>query len=294
MKKIELFLVVLFFMFLCAACGTAGDRQEERTAVSGNSQERSFSSVNKPAWADASDIDEGNCIAFIGSSTNTRTEEESKQSAISNALQSVSKYFGVSVSAKFSEKRSKINGKRDSQIFSEGGFTAKKIEVKEFNVEDSVTNRTKSGYVSYVKVAVPKSELARIRIELDGFGVWAIQSDLPQCEKKIRDLFPIFGKYGININEQIDYSFKTPDQVYRENSKMFYLKVECNDVKSEEYNGEFYSLIQISAELFNLMTGETINRWTAEGKGAAYSMEDAQNTGILKALNEIGGQISNR
>ena len=293
MKKNKSFLIVLLFVFLCTACGTAGDRQEEQTAVSGNSQERSFSSVNKPAWAYESDIDEGNRIVFIGSS-NEETEEKSKQSAISNALQSVNKYFGVSVSAKFYEKRSNINGKRDRQIFSEGGFTAKDIEDIKFSVEDTVVSRTGSGYVSYVKVAVSKSELARIRIKLDGFGVWAIKSNVPQCEEKIRDLFPLFGRIGVNMTEQIEYSYKTPDQIYREYGKAFYFKAECKEIKAEDYNGEFYSLIQITAELFNLMTGETINRWTVEGKGGAYSREDAQNTGILKALNEISGQISNR
>lgn len=291
MKKIDWVLMVSFFVFLCVACGTAENHGEERTAVSGNSSESFLSSANKPSWANESDIDEGNRIAFVGSSTNTRTEEESKQSAVNNALQSVSKYFGVSVSAKFSEKRSKINGKRDHQILSEGEFTSKNIEIKEFNVEDSVTSRTKSGYVSYVKVAVPKSELARIKIELDAAGVWAIQSNVPQCEEKIRDLFPVFGKYGVNMTQQIEYSYKTPEQLYREHSKMFYLKVECKDVKSANYNDEFYSIIQITTELFNLMTGKTINRWTAEGKGGAYSRDDALNSAITKAVEDIIQQI---
>ena len=72
---------------------------------------------------------------------------------------------------------------------------------------------------------------------------------------------------------------------------MFYLKVECKDIKSEEYNGEFYSLIQITAELFNLMTGETIDRWTVEGKGGAYSRDDALNVGVTKAVEDIIQQI---
>ena len=291
MKKIELIPIALLCAFLFVSCGTAGDHQEDRAAVSENSHEGSVSSANKPSWANASDIDEGHRIAFIGSSTNTRTEEESKQSAISNALQNVSKYFGVSVSAKFSEKRSKVNGQRSHQILSEGEFSSKNIEIKEFNVEDSATIRTGSGYLSYVKVAVPKSELARIKIKLDGFGVWAIKSDNPQCEDKIRDLFPVFSKYGITINEQIDYSFKTPDQVYRDYSKAFYFKVECKEQKSEDYNGEFYSLFQISSELFNLMTGETINRWEGNGKGAAYSRNDAVTNGISKAVEDIIQQI---
>lgn len=62
-------------------------------------------------------------------------------------------------------------------------------------------------------------------------------------------------------------------------------------MKSEEYNGEFYSIIEVKAELFNLLTGETINRWTVEGKGAAYSAKEARENGITKAVQEIADQI---
>ena len=219
------------------------------------------------------------------------TEENAKQSAIKNALGNVSKYFGVSVSVTFSEKRSKINGKHNSEIFSETQSTSRQINIQEYSEEDSVVTRRGNSYMAYVKIAVPKSELARIKIKLDGFGVWAIKSDIPEAATKIRDLFPVLGTHGVNINEQIDYSSKTPDQVFAENKKAFYLKIECKETKSEEYNGEFYSMIQISMELFNLMTGKTINRWNAEGKGAAYSADDARENGISKAVQEIADQI---
>ena len=290
MNKISFLSLLIIF---CVSCGTAGSTGRDEAAVSRNAdKEFSSLSANRPDWADSSIIDEFDRMVFIGSSAaKMNTEENAKQSAIKNALGNVSKYFGVSVSVTFSEKRSKINGKHNSEIFSETQSTSRQINIQEYSEEDSVVTRRGNSYMAYVKIAVPKSELARIKIKLDGFGVWAIKSDIPEAATKIRDLFPVLGTHGVNINEQIDYSSKTPDQVFAENKKAFYLKIECKETKSEEYNGEFYSMIQISMELFNLMTGKTINRWNAEGKGAAYSADDARENGISKAVQEIADQI---
>ena len=291
MKKIVL-LSFAFLLFFCISCGTANSRGDDYEAVYQRSGKEIPSSAARPDWIGvAGKIDEGDRVAFIGSSSNAETKEKAIDSAKNNALKQISEYFGVSISATFSEERSKTNGKHDSRISSSTQSSSRRVEVKESDMEDSFTERRGNGFVAYVKIAVPKSELARIQIELDAAGVWAIQSDVPQCEAKIRDLFPVFGRHGVNMTQQIEYSYKTPDQIYRENSKMFYLKVECKEVKSEDYNGEFYSLIQISTELFNLMTGKTMNRWEGNGKGAAYSKDDAVTNGVSKAVEEIINQI---
>jgi len=292
MKKILSLSIVFLFLFLCS-CGTANSRGDDYEAVYHRSNgEFPSSSDHRPDWIGAAEkIDEGDRVAFIGSSVTKSTEKEAIYWATDDAFKKISRHFGVSVSATFYSKDVKINGKYDDISIDESKQTSRKVEVKEFDIEDSFSERRGNGYVSHVKVAVPKSELARIQIELDAAGVWAIQSDIPQCEKKIRDLFPVFGRRGVNMTQQIEYSYKTPDQIYRENGKMYYLKVECKNIKSEEYNGEFYSLIQITTELFNLMTGKTINRWTAEGKGGAYSRDDALNSAITKAVEDIIQQI---
>ena len=292
MKK-NMSLSLAFLLLLICSCGTANTRGDDYEAVyQRSSREMPSSSSSRPAWVDGAwKIDEGDYIALIGSSSNASTKEKALDSAKNNALKQLSEYFGVSVSATFTEKRTKINGKRDYKITNDVNSSSRQIEVKESELEDLFIERRGNGWTAYAKVAVPKSELARIQIELDAAGVWAIQSDVPQCESKIRDLFPVFGRHGVNMTQQIEYSYKTPDQIYRENAKMFYLKVECKEQKSEEYNGEFYSIIQVTAELFNLMTGTTINRWQQEGKGAAYSRNDALTDGVSKAVEEIIGQI---
>ena len=292
MKKFKLFLVTMLFVLSFVSCGTSDSRGENKPATSEKSDKTCVSSDSRPDWAQESLIEKSDSVVFVGVSTNKEAEEESKQSAIQNALGNISKYFGVSVSATFSEKRSKVNGKRDSQIFSTSQSTSRQIDIQEYSYEGRpVVTCTNSGYVTYVKVAVPKNELARIKTKLDGFGVWAIESDIPEAAAKIRDLFPVFGTHGVNINEQIDYSFKTPEQVFAESKKAFYFRIEVKEVKTEEYSGEFYSLVEINAELFNLLTGETINRWTVEGKGTAYSANEARENGIAKAVQEIINQI---
>ncbi len=290
MNKISFLSLLIIF---CVSCGTAGSTGRDEAAVSRNAdKEFSSLSANRPDWADSSIIDEFDRMVFIGSSAaKMNTEEDAKQSAIKNALGNVSKYFGVSVSVTFSEKRSKINGKHDSEIFSETQSTSRQINIQEYSEEDSVVTRRGNSYMAYVKVVVPKTELARIQIELDGFGVWAIKSDIPEAAARIRDIFPVFGKHGVNINEQTDYSLKTTKQVFAENKKAFYLRIEVSETKAEEYSGEFYSLVEINAELFNLLTGETVNRWTVEGKGGAYSAKEARENAVTKAVREIADQI---
>jgi len=280
-KKMNKISILSLLIVFCVSCGTAG------------SIERDDLSANRPDWADSSIIDEFDRVVFIGSSAaKTNTEKEAKQSAINNALGNVSKYFGVSVSAAFSEKRSKINGQHDSEIFSETHSTSRQINIQEYSAEDSVITRRGNSYMAYVKIAVPKSELAMIKIKLDGFGVWALNSDLPEAADKIRELFPVFGKKGIKLNQQIDFAeVQDTGRIASESHKAFLLKIEIKETKAEEYSGEFYSIIELKAELINLLTGETVNRWNVEAKGAAYSAKEALDNGITNAVKEISEQI---
>lgn len=291
MKKITLLSLLIIF---CTSCGTANSRDNDYEAVYQRSLGETPSSSGNPDWVSSrkEKIDEGDRVAFIGSSVTKGTKKDAIDDATGTALNKIGRYFGVSVSAVFYHKDVQINGKYTEDISTdESTHTSKKIEVKEFDIEDSFLEHHGNGWVAHVKLTVPKTELARIQIEIDGFGVWTIKSDIPQCEEKIRDLFPVFSGYGVNINEQTDYSSKTPKQIFAENKKAFYLKIECKETRSEEYNGEFYSLLQISMELFNLLTGETVNRWNIETKGGAYSAKEAQEDAITKAVQEIAEQI---
>ena len=294
MKKITLLSLLIIF---CTSCGTTNSRDNDYEAVYQRSLGEIPSSSGNPDWVSSrkEKIDEGDRVAFIGSSVTKGTKKDAINEATGTALNNIGRYFGVSVSAVFYHKDVQINGKYTEDISTdESTHTSKKIEVKEFDIEDSFLEHHGNGWVAHVKLTVPKTELARIQIEIDGFGVWAIKSDIPQCEEKIRDLFPVFSRYGVNgvnINEQIDYSSKTPKQIFAENKKAFYLKVECKERQALERGGEFYSIIELKAELFNLMTGETVNRWNVEAKGAAYSAKEAQEDAITKAVQEISEQI---
>ena len=287
MKKITLLSLLIIF---CASCGTT-----DFEAVYQRSRSEMPSSVGKPDWVDIhkDSIDEGDRIAFIGSSIPKKTEKEAVDDATETAFNKISRFFGVSVSAVFYHRDVKINGKYTEDISTDESIqTSQKVEVRDFDIEDSFLEHRDSGYIAYVKLTLPKRELLRIEIKMNAFGVWAIETNVPQCENKIRELFPVLSsKLGVNINEQIEYSSKTPEQIFMKNKKMFYLKIECTETKAVEQWGEFYSIIELKAELFNLMTSKTINSWNVETKGAAYSAKEAQDNGISKAVQKIAEQI---
>ena len=279
--------VSLFFMFLfLVSCGSSPNTTESsKPAASPNT-------ANRPEWTKiAEKVDKGDAVFFIGSSNDARNEDEAIKKAAQDAFNKVSNSFGVSVKSTMVDEQSSINGEDSYKLSIKSSLTGIPIEVKKYRIKEQYTERSGRGHNAFVLIAVPKSELERIQIEIDSFGVWALKSDLSESADKIRDLFPVFQSKGVNFNQEIEYSGKTADEIFKETKKAFYLKIECKETKAEEYNGEFYSVIQIKAELFDLMTGKTINRWTAEATGAAYSKDEAVSNGISKVVKEIIGQI---
>jgi len=280
--------VSLFFMFLfLVSCGSSPNTTESsRPAVSPSN------ATNRPEWTKiAEKVDKGDAVFFIGSSNDARNEDEAIKKAAQDAFNKVSNSFGVSVKSTMVDEQSSINGEDSYKLSIKSSLTGIPIEVKKYRIKEQYTERSGRGHNAFVLIAVPKSELERIQIEIDSFGVWALKSDLSESADKIRDFFPVFQSKGVNFNQEIEYSGKTADEIFKETKKAFYLKIECKETKAEEYNGEFYSVIQIKAELFDLMTGKTINRWTAEATGAAYSKDEAVSNGISKVVKEIIGQI---
>lgn len=270
--------LVFFFLF---SCGTVQEQADSNKRP-------------RPQWTNtiAEHIDEDDRVLFIGASSNTATEEQSLNSAAQNAFEKASKYFGVSVSSTSIDIREKTNGKSSYQFAKRNMISGKNIEIKEYDFADSYTEKSGGRYSSFILLAISKEELNRIRIEVDGFGVWAMKSDLQESSEKIRELFPALSSKGVKLNQEIDYfSRKESSEIFKETGKAYFLKIECSETRSEEYSGEFYSIIKITAELFNLMTGESMKRWNAEGKGAAYSREDAVSDGITKAVREIQEEI---
>ncbi|MBO4441487.1 hypothetical protein J5834_05150 [bacterium] len=273
--------VLTFFV----SCGSAEQSSDSRPVRS---------SVNRPEWTNVAEkIEKSDTVFFIGDSSNAKSEEDALTLARQNAFFKVSNSFGVSVKSEFDSHEVEKNGEYSYAIGVKSSVTGKQIEVKNYHIKDKYTERNGRGYDAYVLVAIPKTELARIQIEVDGFGVWALNSELRESADKIRALFPVFNQKGIKLNQKIDFEdAEDVDKVFAASHKAFLLKIEIREAKAEEYNGEFYSVIQLNAELFNLLTKETINRWNIESKGAAYSADEARGIGISKAVDEIIEQIT--
>lgn len=285
MKK---FFVVLLFMLCFAACGTTDAPQSGKPSVSES---------NRPAWTKVPEkIEKADVILFVGEASIAKSEEDAVALATQNAFAKVSNYFGVSVKSEFRSREVEENGEYSYTIGIKSSVTGKEIEVKNYHIKDKFTEclHSKKGneYNAFILLSIPKTELARIKTEVDGFGVWALKSDLPEAADKIREIFPVFSKKGIKLNQQIDFAeAQDTGKIAAESNKAFFLKIEIKETKAEEYSGEFYSIIELKAELISLITSETVNRWNVEAKGAAYSAKEAQDNGIKNAVREISEQI---
>ena len=279
---------LLFLLLLSAiSCGSSSNTLENpRSAAASGSGSR-------PEWTKIVEkADRGSVVFFIGTADNAKSEDDAVKQAEQDAFSKVSNSFGVSVKSLIVDEQSSVNGEDSYRISIKSSLTGQQIEVKDYEIKEKYIERNGREFSAFVLVSIPKSELGRIQIEVDAFGVWALKSDLPESSDRIRDLFPVFKeRKGITFNQETGYSEKTAGEIFAETKKAFYLKVECRETKAEEYNGEFYSVIMLKAELFDLMTGETVKRWNVESTGAAYSRQEAVSNGISKAVGEIADQI---
>ena len=283
--KTKILSALFFLMFSVVSCGSADEKSNAKPATT---------SVSRPEWTKiAEKIEKSDVVLWIGEASNANSEEDAVNLAQQNAFAKVSNSFGVSVKSEFKSHEVETNGEYSYAIGVKSSVTGKQIEVKNYHIKDKYTERSgRNEYNAFVLLAIPKTELARIQTEVDGFGVWALKSDLPEAADKIREIFPVFSKKGIKLNQQIDFAeAQDTGKITAESNKAFFLKIEIKETKAEEYSGEFYSIIELKAELISLITGETVNRWNVESKGAAYSRGEALSNSITKAVQEITSQI---
>ena len=280
-----MFLVFVPAFFAFTACGSAEQYPEAKPATT---------SVSRPKWTEVAEkIEKTDDVLWIGEASNAGSKDDAKNLAIQNAFAKVSNSFGVAVKSEFNSHEVEKDGEYHYAIGVTSSVTGKQIEVKKYHIKDEYTERSgRNEYNAFVLVSIPKTELARIKTEVDGFGVWALKSDIPEAADRIRELFPVFNRKGIKLHQEIKFE-ETGDisAVATASNKAFLLRIEVKETKSEEYDGEFYSVIEINAELFNLLTAETINRWRVESKGAAYSAKEARENAVTKAVREIIDQI---
>lgn len=286
--KTKILSALFFFMFSVVSCGSADQPSAAKPVRS---------SFNRPEWTKTAEkIEKPDVVLFVGEASNANSEEDAVNLAQQNAFAKVSNSFGVSVKSEFKSHEVETNGEYSYAIGVKSSVTGKEIEVKNYHIKDKFTEclHSKKGneYNAFILLSIPKTELARIKTEVDGFGVWALKSDLLEAADKIREIFPVFSKKGIKLNQQIDFAeAQDTGKIAAESNKAFFLKIEIKEAKAEEYSGEFYSIIELKAELISLITGETVNRWNVEAKGAAYSAKEAIDNGITNAVREISEQI---
>ena len=284
MKRFLMFLVFVSAFFAFAACGSAEQYPEAKPATT---------SVSRPKWTEVAEkIEKNDVVLWIGEASNASNRDDAKNLAVQNAFAKVSNSFGVAVKSEFNSHEVEKDGEYHYAIGVKSSVTGKQIEVKKYHIKDEYIECSGRNHNAFVLVSIPKTELARIKIEVDGFGLWAMKSDLPEAAGEIRKLFPVFNQKGVKLNQKIDFEESDDiEQLFLSYHKAFLFRIVCDEIKAEEYNGEFYFVVKIKAELFNLMTRETINHWEVESKGAAYSAKEARENAVSKAVQEIADAL---
>lgn len=282
MRKITT--ILLLFIFL-ASCGTTGIKQSNIPFKC----EHGFCSVG-------------------GESSGNESKEKALDSAEINAFGRIARHFGVKINSSSRVIREKKNGKYSAEIKYDEHVTGKTIKIKYWNYKEPPYIEQKgSKYNAYVIIEIPEEEYERIRTEIEaleeinniksGNAVWALKSDIPECENKIRNFFPVFRQKRVTIlvDKKVNFD-NTIDEVATEfHDKVRYLlKIECDEEGNEPdpYGKRtFYSYITLKVELLDLSNKNVINRWSVTKKGAMLGLEAARKHGIEQAVNAIIAQI---
>jgi hypothetical protein len=209
----------------------------------------------------------------------------------------MSSHFGVSVKSDFISSEQETNGEYSYNIGLESRITGSAIKVKNYNIQSTYTEqwkRSSKEFDAYVLLAIPNQEIARIRIEVEGAGVWSVISNHDEAVVKTKDLLNVIAKKRkIKFKQQsipIDPDYDA-NEVLAKAESAFLLVVKCDVGKTEEYSGEFYTEVKTVVELVSLLEGKIIDRWNIETKGGAFSKQDSINNGIQQSFKNIADKL---
>jgi len=286
-KRLSCFLFLVIF----SGCGSA-------QSASGSDTMLRSSTAQRPSWVNsAGTVKSGGNTMFVGRASGIRNETDAISIATNDAFSKMSNHFGVSVKSDFISSEQETNGQYSYNIGLESRITGSAIKVKNYNIQSTYTEqwkRSSKEFDAYVLLAVPNQEIARIRIEVEGAGVWSVISNHDEAVVKTKDLLNVLAKKRkIKFNQQpialaADYDV---NEVFTKAESAFLLVVKCDVGKTEEYSGEFYTEVKTVVELVSLLEGKIIDRWNLETKGGAFSKQDSINNGIQQSFKNIADKL---
>lgn len=285
-------LIYLVILLITAGCGSA------QSSASGNDVMLRSSTASRPQWvSSAGTVKSGGSTMFVGRASGVRNETDAISIATNDAFSKMSNHFGVSVKSDFISSEQETDGQYSYSIGLESKLTGSQIKVKNYNIQGTYTEQWQRGskeFDAYVLLAVPDNEMARIRMEVEGAGSWAVMSDVEEAVSNTRDLIQILSKKRkIKFNQSpsslsVNYDIEETAQKLQ---TAYLLTVKCKVEKTEEYNGEFYTMVRTEIELVNLLDGKVIDRWNTEAKGGAFSRQDSINKGVQESFKNVADKL---
>lgn len=286
-KRLSCFLFLVIF----SGCGSAQSTSQSDVMLRSSTAQR-------PSWVNsAGTVKSGGNTMFVGRASGIRNETDAISIATNDAFSKMSSHFGVSVKSDFISSEQETNGEYSYNIGLESRITGSAIKVKNYNIQGTYTEqwkRSSKEFDAFVLLAVPNQEIARIRIEVEGAGVWSVISNHDEAVVKTKDLLNVIAKkrkikfkqQPIPLNPDYDVN-----EVLSKAESAFLLVVKCDVGKTEEYSGEFYTEVKTVVELVSLLEGKIIDRWNLETKGGAFSKQDSINNGIQQSFSNIADKL---
>ncbi|HPS30513.1 MAG TPA: hypothetical protein PLZ43_09680 [bacterium] len=300
MKNSRIFL--LFTILLAAvSCGTVEDTTGgPATKISRGADVLLKSSLaRRPSWADSNGtIKGGGEMMFVGRASGIRNEIDSVKMATNDAFSQLSSYFGVSVKSDLISSEQETDGRYTYNIGLESKLTGAKITVKDYKIAGVYTEqwqRNSREFDSFVLLAIPDIEIARIRIESEGMCLCVvISADNEAVKRRAKETIQkISKKKGIKFKQDIHFTTAESSE-YRSIEKVqtaYVLSVKCQIGKTNEYSGEYYTTVDTDIELVSLIEGKVLESWSAEAKGGAFSKDDSIVNGIEESFKMIINKI---
>ena len=249
---------------------------------------------SRPAWVNSTGTIKGSGeMRFVGRSSGAGTEADAVQLATNDAFAKLSSHFGVSVKSDFISSEQETDGNYTYSIGLQSKVTGSKITVKNYIVSGSYIEqwqRSAREYDAFVMVTVPDSEIARIRVEVEGTGSWHIECKSQEAVAKTKELMQVLNeKRGIKFKPA--QSAESADAGFEKLQTAYHLSVKCEIGKTAEYNGEFYTNLRTTVELISLIDGKVLESWNADVKGGAFSKEDSLTKAVEDSFRQITGCV---
>jgi hypothetical protein len=254
----------------------------------------------RPAWTSATPAPEPGFAILSGSAQGARDEADALRLATADALSSLAQSLGVTVNASLdiSESESSAQGYRYS-IQDRTALHSRPIEVRQAQVVRRHLEREGGGVSAWVQVRVPQREVERLKRELRGLVVLAVECR-PEARcpdylaPMLRDAASVRGlKLASAALPAIPRDASTLAAAGDETGAARVLGVVMTVERREQSGAEHYAWVSLDWSLRVTEDGAAVQSVrVGPVKGGEYSAEAAMRNAAKKALGELAERLA--